>query len=189
MVAMTKRDQYIRIKDEFRATHGNIPASTQTMIEWAIDAGLYAVDVRAAKAKGAKELAEVLRSETIIDADGHKVRVNHSVETAQGYLWDDIRTISHQHMELSVAHGRNRIFGEVKAAAIAVNFYNDLHADEAPIQTSFNFENDLADEGITIPSSIALERLIAPTPSAVQDSTSPPESSRPSRRASRRRNT
>jgi hypothetical protein len=191
MLAMTKREQLIRIKDEYRSAHGNQPATARMMIDWAIDAGLYAVDLRAARTKGAKELADVLRSEIIVDEQGHRVRVNHSVETEQGHLWDDIRTISHEHMELSVAHGRNRIFGEVKAVAIAVRFYNELHADEAPIQTSFNFENDLADDGISIPSSIALEQLLAQPRSAAPESTSRPEpsrpASRPSRRASRRR--
>ncbi len=35
MRAITKRQQYLRIWDEYRKTHDNEPASTLAMIEWA----------------------------------------------------------------------------------------------------------------------------------------------------------
>src|SRR5437879_7585978 len=110
MAAMTKKDQYLRIWDEYRKAHGNEPSSTLVMIEWAEKAGLYAVDQVAARRKGAAELSEVLRDLTIPDAsDGEPVRINMPyLDKEEGWLWDDLRTIRHDHMEIASAHGRNR---------------------------------------------------------------------------------
>ena len=171
MAAMTKKDQYLRIWDEYRQAHENEPGSTLAMIEWAKENGLYAVDQVAALRKGAAELAEVLRDITVTDdGDGEPVRVNMPfLDEEEGWLWDDMRTIRHDKMEIGAAHGRNRIFGEVKSMARQLNFYNTYHPDRPPIQKSFNFENDLLDAGIPLPSSSGLEQLIGPPPVAPQD--------------------
>lgn len=171
MAAMTKKEQYLRIWDEYRKARGNEPASTLAMIEWAEKEGLYAVDEGAARRKGAAELSEVLRDITVTDqSDGEPVRINMPfLDREQGWLWDDLRTIRHDRMEIGTAHGRNRIVGELKSQARQINFYNTYHQDRPPIQTSFNFENDLRDAGIPIPSSTELDQLIAPPPTAPQE--------------------
>ncbi len=64
------------------------------------------------------------------------------VDKEEGWLWDDLRTIRHDRMEVGAAHSRNRIFGEVKSAARQINFYNAIHQDRPPIQTSFNFKTN-----------------------------------------------
>jgi len=137
------------------------------MIEWAKETGLYAVDQYAALRKGAAELAEVLRDVTVIDDDGSDVRVNMPfLDEENGWLWDDMRTIRHDKMELGAAHARNRIVGEVKSHAKQLNLYAKLHPDRPPIQQSFNFENDLLDAGIPLPSSTALDGILASPPNA-----------------------
>lgn len=169
MTGMTKKDQYRRIWDEYRKAHDNEPASTLKMIEWAKQVGLYAVDQAAALRRGAAELAEVLRADTVPADDGADVRINMPfVDSEQGWLWDDLRTIRHDRMEIATAHSRNRIVGEVKSMARQINFYNSFHADRPPIQTSFNFENDLKDAGLPLPSSSGLEQLLGPPPRAPQ---------------------
>ncbi len=67
-------------------------------------------------------------------------------------------------MAVSVALRRNGVVGEVKQIKRDLDFFNELHPDLPPLQTSFNFEGDLADAGLTSPSSIELERLIGPPP-------------------------
>lgn len=163
MPSMTKKEQYLRIWDEYRKDHGNEPGSTLAMIEWAKEHGLYAVDQRAALRKGAAELAEVLRDITIPDDEGGDVRVNVPFfDEVEGWLWDDMRTIRHDKMEIGAAHGRNRIVGEVKSMAKQLRFYHSYHPDRPPIQVSFNFENDLLDAGIPLPSGDAIGQLLGP---------------------------
>jgi hypothetical protein len=70
-------------------------------------------------------------------------------------------------MVLSVAHKRNGIVGEIKQIKIDIDYFNELHADEAPVQMSFNFENDLADAGLLDPASSGQEwpgQALLPTP-------------------------
>ncbi len=165
MRAITEKQQYMRIWDEYRKAHDNQPASTLTMIEWAKEKCLYAVDQGAALRRGAAELAEVLRDATVSGNDGAGVRINMPfVDEKEGWLWDDLRTIRHDRMEIGTAHSRNRIFGEVKSVARQIIFYNGIHPDRPPVQTSFNFENDLRDAGVPVPSSSALEQLIEQLP-------------------------
>lgn len=159
MAPMTKKQQLLRIWDEYRKTHPDEPGSTMAMIEWAKENRLYAVDQRAALRRGAAELAEVLRDLTVADSEGEGVRVNMPyLDGKQGWLWDDLRTIRHDRMELGVAHARNRVVGEVKSVARQIKYYRSIHPDRPQIQTSFNFENDLRDAGISLASSNALER-------------------------------
>lgn len=161
MAAMTKKQQLLRIWNEYRKTHPDEPGSTMAMIEWAKENGLYAVDQRAALRRGAAELAEVLRELTVADSDGEGVRVNMPYLDGQQWLWDDLRTIRHDRMELGVAHARNRVVGEVKSVARQLKYYHSIHADRPEIQTSFNFENDLRDAGISLVSSNVPERPVS----------------------------
>lgn len=171
-MGMTKREQYIRIKNEYRKEHENAPASTRTMLDWAIRVGLYAIDQSAALRKNAEEFADVLRTETVKDDDGQEVRVNHAYGTEQGHFWDDYRTIAHQNMVLSVAQMRNRIYGEIRHSARSIKAYTEFHPDRPRIQTSFNFNNDLEEDGLLTPSSSELDQLIAPQPSVPNASVS-----------------
>ncbi len=166
MAAMTKKDQFLRIWEEYRKAHENEAETPLVMIEWAKENGLYAVDQRAALRKGAEELAKVLAEVTVKDEDGEEVRINIPFREEQRWLWDDLRTIRHDRMEVAAALGRNRIVGEVKSHAKQLNLYTKMHPDRPPIMQSVNFENDLLDAGIPLPSSTALDQLLAPPPHA-----------------------
>lgn len=63
MPPLTKTQHLLRIKNEHRAKHGNAPATTRAMIDWAIETGRYKLDEGQAKRRAAAELAEALRSE------------------------------------------------------------------------------------------------------------------------------
>lgn len=180
---MTKHDQLIRIKNEYRRAHNNAPASPRAMMDWAIKAGLFQVDWGKAVARAAEELAAAMRSETTKDAHGNDIRVNLAFETENGWLWDQRDTIARDHFELNVAASRRIAYSEIRATVLSVNDYNANHPDEAPIQYSLRFDADLADDGIPIPSASSdLEQLIART-QPPQGPSSSGEPGRPSRRA------
>lgn len=192
MAPMTKKQQLLRIKNDYRAAHGNTPAKPRAMIDWAIDTGAYKIDEKKARRRAAEELADAMRTEMTVDAHGNEIRVNLAFETPdEGWLWDQRDTIGRANMELNVSHGRRMVYGEIKAQVLSVNDYNERHLDEPPIQYSLNFLGDLADDGITPPASIGLEQLIGRPPADLADSAPSPEpsrsSSRPSSHASRLR--
>lgn len=174
MAAMSKKQQFVRIWDEYRKAHPDEPGTTLNMMEWAKENGLYAVDQRAALRREAAQLADVLRDLTVTDPEGEDVRVNMPfLDEKQGWLWDDLRTIRHDRMELGVAHSRNRVFGEVKSVARQLKFYRSIHPDRPIIQTSFNFENDLRDAGISLSPEKEAERPVARPRPAPADIASP----------------
>lgn len=165
-MAMTKREQLLRIRDEYRAAHDHAPATAREMADWAITEGKYRLHHAAANRKCAEELAEAMRLD-LFTSGGRRVRAMHSfIKDKQIGLWDHIRTISRENMAVSVALRRNGVAGELKQIKRDLDFFNELHPDMPDLQTSFNFEGDLADEGLLNPSSIELERLIAPPPPA-----------------------
>ena len=159
-MSMSQRDQLLRIKNKYRESHGTEPASARDISDWAVAEGLYKLHPYAAQKQLANELSDALRVEYINDHRGNRVRVNHSIPKAQGQLWDEIRTISHDNMQLSVAQKRNGMAGEAKQIQRDLNYFNDLHADDAPIQTSFDFTDDLLDAGLLSAFSSELEQLI-----------------------------
>lgn len=161
MPPMTKTEQLIRIKNEFRATHDNAPASARSILDWAIETGRYVLDMGKAKRAAAEELAAALRSEHATDAHGNEIRVNLAFSTDQGWLWDQRETISRSHMEINSMHTRRMVYSDIRAAVLSVNDYNERHPDEAPIQFSLNFAADLADDGISLPDSISVEQIMS----------------------------
>jgi hypothetical protein len=147
-LSKSKHDQLLAIKDAYLAEHGLGPISPREMAEWAVSKKMYALPAFAAVRRCAEELAEAMRTHYLTDEHGHRVRVMHPATDGQGTLWDDIRTATREHMEVSVAQRRDGIVADVKQLKTDVDFYNRLHRDEPPLQLSFNFTNDLADAGL-----------------------------------------
>ncbi len=186
-MAMTKNDQLLRIKNEYRRAHNNAPAKPREMMEWAVKAGLFKIDIGQAFARAAEELAAAMRSETTKDSHGNDIRVNLAFETEQGWLWDERHTISREHFELNVGASRRMQYSEIRSTVLSVNDWNENHPDEAPVQYSLRFDADLADDGIPIPSSSnELEQLIERTRNVPADQGSKPLKFRPSSRPSGR---
>jgi hypothetical protein len=167
-MAMTKREQLLRIRDGYRAAHNNEPASAREMADWAVAQEMYKLPVFATARRCAEELADVMRQDHMMVDGGRRVRTMHSWTSEQRTLWDHIRTITRDNMKLSMALKRNGMVGEVKQIKTDLDFFNDLHADEAPLQMSFNFERDLADAGLIDLSSTA------PEPRTGQPADAPP---------------
>ena len=180
-MAMSLTQQLIRIKDEYRKVHGTAPVSARTMYDWALETGRAKLDLKKAETQAVAEFAAALAAETAIDINGNVIRANLAFETKQGWLWDEWDTISHENMELNVAHNRRNIYGEIKSVVLNINAFNELHADEAPIQFSLNFEADLADDGIPMPSDFDdLDHLVEAPPPVLADAPEPPEARPPS---------
>jgi hypothetical protein len=188
-LSLSKTEQLIRIKDEFRKANGDAPASARTILDWAVEKGLYKVDMAKARQRAAEELADAMRAEMVLDSHGNEIHKNLAFETESGWLWDDRETIGRRNFELSIQANRRMSYATIRSSVLSVNDWNERHPDEPPVQYSLNFKADLADDGITPPaSSIELEQLIEPPRPVLADSASPsepvPPSFRPTFRAS-----
>lgn len=182
-LSLSKTDQLIRIKDEYRKANGEAPASARTILDWAVEAGLYKVDMVKARQRAAEELADAMRSEMVRDSHGNEIHKNLAFETENGWLWDDRETIGRRHFELSIQANRRMSYATIRSSVLSVNDWNERHPDEPPVQYSLNFKADLEDDGITPPaSSIELEQLIEPPPPVLADSALPNEPAPPSYR-------
>ena len=88
-----------------------------------------------------------MREEYYTDSEGRRVRLYHPARIKkQGELfteWDDIRSASRPHMQLSFQQHRRKIAGECRQLKTDVDSFNSAHSDEQPIQISFNFEMDI----------------------------------------------
>ena len=179
-MAMTKRQQLLRIRDEYRKSHNNEPASAREMADWAVTEGMYKLAQYATEQRCAEELADVMRQEHMTVEGHRRVRTMHSWSSEQRKLWDHIQTISRENMKLSVALKRKGIVGEVRQIKIDLDYFNEVHADEAPLQMSINFENDLADVGLLTSSANAPAPPTEPVPGVRRPRALKPVPSRPS---------
>jgi len=145
---MTKRDQLIRIVDEYRAEHDNSPATSREMGDWAVETRRYKLPPFATQRRCAEELSEVMGLDMFTAPSGRRVRRMHAWRDQQRTLWDNMNTITRDNMSLALAYRRNTVVGEVKQMKIDLDYFNDLHPDDLALQMSFNLENDLADAGL-----------------------------------------
>ena len=168
---MTKDQQLIRIKDEYREVHDNAAATLRTMLEWGIETGRYKLDMAKAMARAVDEFSDALSGEMATDAHGNEVRVNLAfLAPLQGWLWDERLTISHKNMELNAQYRWRMAYSDIRASVLSVNDFNERHPEETPVQFSLDFAGALADDGIRAPSSIAPEKRAVPLRSVPADS-------------------
>lgn len=97
----------------------------------------------------AEDMAEVMREEYYTDPSGRRVRLYHPARIEkQGELfteWDDIRSASRRHMQMSFQQHRRKIVGECRQLKTDLNSYNEARPDDEPLQISFDFNMDLAE--------------------------------------------
>ncbi len=147
MAKYTKQMQ--RIVSRYRLAGEPWPAASKSIAEWAISHGLWALPESAALSRCAEGISRAMREEYMTDANGHHIRVKHPATTkvrgVQMVLWDDMRTASRKHMQISFQQRRQQIVGDCRQLKVDVDGYNDLNPQEEPIQTVFDFTMDLAE--------------------------------------------
>jgi hypothetical protein len=125
------------------------PATARQMAEWAIQSQLWAPHPARLLNLCADQLARAMSEEYITDAQGRRVRAKHVVRMQRGgkqlFLWDDIRTADHTHMEIAFQQRRQQIVGDCLQLKRDVDSYNENRKPYRPIQMIFDFTNDLAE--------------------------------------------
>jgi hypothetical protein len=126
------------------------PATRRTLAAWAVTSGRWKPQQSDLLKKCAEDFAMALREEYIQDPQGRRVRAKHAARIRDGeetdVLWDDIRTASREHMEISLKQRRQQIVGDCHQLQVDVESYNDnANAKREPIQILFDFNDDLAE--------------------------------------------
>ena len=146
MSLLKQRQKIVR---EYRTTGQPWPATAKDIGDWAIQNGMWRMQPSAVAKRCAEEMAEAMREEYYTDSSGRRVRLYHPARIKkQGELfteWDDIRSASRSHMQLSFQQHRRKIVGECRQLKTDLDSFNEAHSDEQPMQVSLNFEMDLAE--------------------------------------------
>lgn len=144
---MSYTEQIQRIVSKYREAGHQWPASPIDVAAWAINRGLWQVHPGAAIRQCADQIAQVWRDEFITDPQGRRVRAKHAARysnnSEQKLLWDDMRTASHKHMELSFQNRRQQVVMDCHQLKLDVDSYNENFNKGRKIQMVFDFRNDL----------------------------------------------
>jgi hypothetical protein len=144
-------EQNLKIIDEYRESGNPWPATVVDMAHWAIGKKLWDISPARLVRQCADQLAQAMRQEFITDPQGRRVRAKHVAPYhEQGRLsfkWDDMRTATHTHMEVSFAHRREEIVGDCRQLKVDIDSYNENYCppDERPVQGVFDFTDDLTE--------------------------------------------
>lgn len=143
------REQMQRLVQTYIEAGQPWPAETKQMATWAIEQGLWQAHRDALVVQCAEELSRAMREEYHTDPQGRRVRTKHAarmrVNGQQTTLWGDIRTADRKHMEVAFANRRAQIVGDCRQLKNDVDSFNQNANDGVPIQTVFDFTDDLAE--------------------------------------------
>jgi hypothetical protein len=146
---MTYVKQMQRIVDEYRLAGLPWPTSAKTIADWAITSGRWELPAAAMRRRCADDIASAMREEYMTDRKGRRVRLLHpaplQTEGQTEMIWDDIRTASLDHMQVSFQHRRKGIVGDCRQMKVDVDSFNDAHPESEQIEIVFDFTMDLAE--------------------------------------------
>jgi hypothetical protein len=139
--------QLQRIVADYQKSGQSWPARAADIARWAIRNRKFDLRTPTLEKICAREISQAMREEYITDSKGRRVRAKHPAKAnrdgEQMMLWDDIRTASRSHMEMSFQLRRNHIVAECRQVKSDVDSYNDAHPGEQPIQMIMDFTEDV----------------------------------------------
>lgn len=149
----TKSKSRQDIVEVFRREVTSQPVEIAVVAKWAIEHGLWKPAYKSPEEILAGELSHALREQYIEDPQGRRVRRKHArrVEqvlsdgtTKQRVFWDDITTATPEYMQASLQQRRRLILSDCQQLKTDVDSYNENYNGSGnPVQTSFDFEEDL----------------------------------------------
>ena len=147
MPRKTYTEELQAIKAAYRGAGQEWPATTTMIASWAFREGLWEPQESDLIHRLADDLAQAMREEWYTDPQGRRVRVMHAAKVRKNgrqlSLWDDLRTMSRQHAEISFRQFRNQIVGECSHLKGAVDSYNQNFNPGIPIPLVLDFTHDV----------------------------------------------
>jgi hypothetical protein len=142
--------QMVDIFDRYAEEVDAGPTALEDVATWAVQQGLFKPMPRSIVQMCKEALADSLRQQKRVDAQGRKYRAKHSVRIVEGgvqyNLWADIdRNPPRSFMEKSFAQRRKSIADDCFQAKMDIDHYNEAHPDQPAIQLVLRFEEDVAE--------------------------------------------
>jgi hypothetical protein len=140
---------------QYRRAFKNKPFKTIDVVDWATKRGLIHLRPIDPRFLLADEIAQAMHEEYISDPQGRRVRAKHAaryeVNGKQETFWADIRDKNpgtRRHMQIAFQNRRQQIVGECVQLKLDLDSYNQNWNPGTPIQSCFDFTDDLADRGL-----------------------------------------
>ncbi len=144
---MTRKEKNMKIVKQFEEEHQRKPFDLHEVYFWATDKGLWHPPIDLVERKFIEEVAIALREEYITADDGSRVRYYHAVTRGrQGALWANLHNGSKDHLFEAFTQRRGQSLGDCRQLKSDIDHCNQKRFDDLPIQMSFNFDADLAEE-------------------------------------------
>lgn len=142
--------QMVRIFDRYAEEVSDGPTTLDDVAGWAVKNGLFHPAPRTIVQMCKEALADSLRQQKRVDAQGRKYRAKHSVRVVdagvQYTLWADIdRKPPRSFMEKSFAQRRKSIADDCFQAKMDIDHYNAANSEQPPIQFVMDFQEDVAE--------------------------------------------
>jgi len=144
---VTKREYYLKWKENFLAAMGKTEFSSEELANWVVMNNGYQAPLLNPVKLCAREIAGALREETFVDPQGRRVRRNYTVPTVnargeQQLMWIDSSAAPKQ-MHRALQTSRDRILDDCRHLKTDTDSYNENNRYGASIHISFDFTNDL----------------------------------------------
>lgn len=144
---MTRKERNIQNIQRFEKEHQRKPFDLHEVFRWAIENKLWYPPPDLVERKFIEELSGDLREEYITDENGERVRYYHAVTRGrQGALWANLDTAPKDHLYEGFKQRRRQSLGDCRQLKADIDYINRKRFSDSPIQMSFNFDADLAEE-------------------------------------------
>ena len=147
---MSRKEQILKFTREFEQEHQRQPFDVNEVADWLIKNDFWKPLKDFARKKCAEEVKDVLREQFITADDGTRVRLYHSATTErdgkQLHLWANMHDAPREHLEVGFQERRRQSLGDARQLKTDIDYCNKKRFSDNPIQMSFNFDEDLAEE-------------------------------------------
>lgn len=144
---MTRKERNIKNIQQFESEHQRKPFDLHEVFTWAVANRLWAPPLDLAERKFMEEVSSDLREEYITDEIGDQVRYYHAVTRGrEGSLWGNLDTAPKDHLYEAFMQRRRQSLGDCRQLKTDVDYCNRKRFSDTPMQMSFNFDADLAEE-------------------------------------------
>jgi len=147
---MSRKEYDIKLIKRFEAEHARKPFDLHEVYFWAKANNLWYAPKDLEEKKFIEEMAQALREEYITTEEGERVRAYHAItkvkDGRQQTLWANMFDAPRDHIEEAFQQRRRGSLGDCRQLKADIDYLNKKRFQESPIQMSFNFDLDLAEE-------------------------------------------
>lgn len=147
---MSRKEQDVKLVRRFEEDHQRMPFDLHEVYQWAKANELWFPPKDLEEKKFIEEIAQALREEYFTAADGTPVRAYHAIvknlDGRQQTLWANMFDAPREHIEEAFQQRRRGSLADCRQLKNDIDYVNHSRFEESPIQMSFNFDEDLAEE-------------------------------------------